>query len=144
MYSRLFLFTRCVKQNLLFSACCWHRYRKAKIDCLSFVYVPATSAAHNRLLFFFFLLRLFTVLMKKTRAFKQSIFLRCLWLLNIKSRTWYTLPKFGGGRATIKNWEYGTSLRWNTTVSGRFVGRHDTHHNDTQHNYKVLICETQH
>ncbi len=23
-----------------------------KIDCLSFVYVPATSAAHNRLLFF--------------------------------------------------------------------------------------------
>jgi hypothetical protein len=46
-----------------------------KIDCLSFVYVPATSAAHNRLLFFFFLLRLFTVLMKKTRAVKHSIFL---------------------------------------------------------------------
>jgi hypothetical protein len=55
-----------------------HRYRKAKIDCLSFVYVPATSATHNRLLFFFFLLRPFTVLMKKTRAIKQSIFLRCL------------------------------------------------------------------
>jgi hypothetical protein len=31
-----------------------HRYRKAKIDCLSFVYVPATSAAHNILLFIFF------------------------------------------------------------------------------------------
>jgi len=31
-----------------------HRYRKAKIDCLSFVYVPATIAAHNRLLFFVF------------------------------------------------------------------------------------------
>ncbi len=31
-----------------------HRYRSAKIDCLSFVYVPATSAAHNRILFFFF------------------------------------------------------------------------------------------
>ncbi len=45
-----------------------------KIDCLSFVYVPATSAAHNRLLFFF-LLQLFTVLMKKTCAVKQSIFL---------------------------------------------------------------------
>ncbi len=41
-----------------------------------------------------------------------------------------------GGRATIKNWECGTSLRWNTTISGRFVGRHDTHHNDTQHNDK--------
>jgi hypothetical protein len=25
-----------------------------KIDCLSFVYVPATSAAHNRLLFCFY------------------------------------------------------------------------------------------
>ncbi len=55
-----------------------HRYRKAKINCLSFVYVPATSATHNRLLFFFFLLRPFTVLMKKTHAVKQSIFLRCL------------------------------------------------------------------
>jgi hypothetical protein len=46
-----------------------------KIDCLSFVYVPATSAAHNRLLFFIFLLQPFTVLMKKTSAVKQSIFL---------------------------------------------------------------------
>ncbi len=41
---------------------------------LKFCYVPATSAAHNRLLFFF-LLRPFTVLMKQTRAVKQSIFL---------------------------------------------------------------------
>ncbi len=40
---------------------------------LKFCYVPATSAAHNRLLFFFFLLRPFTVLMKKTHAVKQSI-----------------------------------------------------------------------
>ncbi len=46
----------------------------AKIDCLSLVYVPATCAAHNSLLFFF-LLRPFTVLMKKTRTIKQSIFL---------------------------------------------------------------------
>jgi hypothetical protein len=49
---------------------------------LKFCYVPATSAAHNRLLFFLFFLRLFTVLMKQTRqavrAIKQSIFLRCL------------------------------------------------------------------
>jgi len=49
---------------------------------LKFCYVPATSAAHNRLLFFLFLLRLFTVLLKQTRqavcAIKQSIFLRCL------------------------------------------------------------------
>ncbi len=48
--------------------------KDAKIDCLSFVCVPATSEAHNRLLFFF-LLWPFTVLMKKTRAIKQSIFL---------------------------------------------------------------------
>ncbi len=53
---------------------------RPKIDCLSFVYVPATSAAHNRLFFLLFLLRLFTVLMKKTHAVKQSIFLRCLCL----------------------------------------------------------------
>ncbi len=28
--------------------------KSPKIDCLSFVYVPATGAAHNRLLFCFF------------------------------------------------------------------------------------------
>ncbi len=56
------------------------------MDCLSFVYMPATSAAHNRLLFFFFLLRPFTVLMKKTRVIKQSIFLRCLWLCSTENR----------------------------------------------------------
>ena len=40
--------------------------------------MPATSAAHNSLLFFLFLLRPFTVLMKQTRqavrVIKQSIF----------------------------------------------------------------------
>ncbi len=41
-----------------------------------FCYVPATSAAHNRLLF---LLQLLTVLMKQTHTVKQSIFFRCLW-----------------------------------------------------------------
>ncbi len=46
--------------------------RKNKL--LKFCYVPATSAAHNRLLFFF-LLRPFTVLMKQTRIVKQPIFL---------------------------------------------------------------------
>ncbi len=34
--------------------CLEHRYQKPKIDCLSFVYVPATSAAHNSLLLFCF------------------------------------------------------------------------------------------
>ncbi len=47
----------------------------AKIDCSSLFIVPATSAAQNRL----FLLWPFTVLMKKTRAVKQSIIFRCLW-----------------------------------------------------------------
>jgi hypothetical protein len=65
----LFSFYFC---NLFFNLV--HRYRSAKIDCLSFVYVPATSAAHNRLLFFFFLLRPFTILMKKARVVKQSIY----------------------------------------------------------------------
>jgi len=51
-----------------------HRYRSAKNRLLKFCYVPATSAAHNRLLFFSFLLQLFTVLMKKTHAVKQSIY----------------------------------------------------------------------
>ncbi len=57
-----------------------HRYRRPKIDCSSLFIVPATSAAQNRLLFIFFLLRPFTVLMKKTRAIKQYIIFRCLWM----------------------------------------------------------------
>jgi hypothetical protein len=56
-----------------------HRYRKMKNRLLKFCYVPATSAAHNRLLFFLFLLLPFTVLMKQTRqavrVIKKSIFL---------------------------------------------------------------------
>jgi hypothetical protein len=51
---------------------------RRKNRLLKFCYVPATSAAHNRLLFFY-LLRLFTVLMKQTRqavhAVTQSIIL---------------------------------------------------------------------
>ena len=47
---------------------------RRKNRLLKFCYVPTTSAAHNRLLFFFWL-RPFTVLMKQTRAVKQSIFL---------------------------------------------------------------------
>jgi hypothetical protein len=52
---------------------------RRKNRLLKFCYVSATSAAHNRLLFFIFLLRPFTVLMQQTRqavrAIKQSIFL---------------------------------------------------------------------
>jgi hypothetical protein len=55
-----------------------HRYRKTKNRLLKFCYVPATSAARIKLLFFLFLLRPFTVLMKETRqavgAINQSIY----------------------------------------------------------------------
>jgi hypothetical protein len=43
---------------------CMHRHLKI-IDCLSLFTVPATSAAQNSLLFFFFLLRLLTELISK-------------------------------------------------------------------------------
>ncbi len=63
-----------------------------KYRLLKFCYVPATSAACNRLLFFLFLLRLLTVLMKQTRqvvrTIKQSIFLRCLWQTEMKLQHW--------------------------------------------------------
>jgi hypothetical protein len=44
-----------------------------KIDCLSFVMCPLLAQLIIGI--FSFLLQLFTVLMKKTRAIKQSIFL---------------------------------------------------------------------
>ncbi len=64
--------------------------------------MPATSAAHNRILFFLFLLQPFTVLMKQTRqavhAIKQSIFLRCLWyILNLSK----LMSVVGNGRQKI-------------------------------------------
>jgi hypothetical protein len=54
--------------------CVNHIYRKAKNRLLKFCYVPATSAAQNRLLFFFFLLRLFTVLMNQARQALSSLY----------------------------------------------------------------------
>jgi hypothetical protein len=68
------------KRKSLYLPCFYkHRYRKMKNRLLKFCYVPATSAARNRLLFVLFLLWPFTVLMKQTRqavrAIKQSIFL---------------------------------------------------------------------
>ncbi len=65
-------------RTLLFWFCLGytHRYRKAKNRLLKFCYVPATSAAQNRLLF---LLRLFTVPMKQTRQALSSLY-RCLWI----------------------------------------------------------------
>ncbi len=61
------------KQTLLLKNNFSAQISNPKNRLLKFCYVPATSAAHNRLLFFF-LLQLFTVLMKKTRAVKQSIY----------------------------------------------------------------------
>ncbi len=73
------------KKKKLTAVSYYHRYRRCKIDCSSLFTVPATSAAQNSLLFFFFLLRQLTKLTFITRqavcAVKQSIFLRCLWLL---------------------------------------------------------------
>ncbi len=70
------------------NACIDIERRKNRL--LKYCYVPATSAAHNRLLFFLFLLRPFTVLMKQTRqavrTVKQSLFLdvyECMILLTV-------------------------------------------------------------
>ncbi len=53
----------------------------AKIDCLS-LFMPwfMCPLLVQLIIGFFFLLQPFTVLMKKTRAVKQSIIFRCLWL----------------------------------------------------------------
>jgi hypothetical protein len=56
-----------------------HRYRKAKIDCLSFVMCPLQAQLILAFFFlFFFLLRPFTVQFQQTRqavrAIKQSIY----------------------------------------------------------------------
>ncbi len=73
-----------------------HRYRRRKIDCSSLFSVPATSAAQNSLLFFFFLLWQLTkqtfITRQAVRAVKQSIFLRCLWFQN-SSRDNKTFPE---------------------------------------------------
>ncbi len=60
------------RSNLI--TCSSHRYRSVKIDCLSFVMCPLVQLIIG-FFSFFFLLRPFTVLIKKTRAIKQSIFL---------------------------------------------------------------------
>jgi hypothetical protein len=75
---------------------------KRKNRLLKFCYVPATSAANNRLLFFLFLLQLFIVLMKQTRqavrAIKQSIFLEVYGLTNVAAKAIFEkkLHRFNG------------------------------------------------
>ena len=58
---------------------CNHRYQKRKNRLLKFVYC-ARYQRSTKQASFLFLLRPFTVLMKKTRAVKQSIIFRCLWV----------------------------------------------------------------
>jgi hypothetical protein len=71
---------------------------RRKNRLLKFCFVPATSAAHNRLLFFSFLLQPFTVLMKQTRqavcTIKQSIFLDVYGKLTLTSIEKTTKHKF--------------------------------------------------
>jgi hypothetical protein len=52
-----------------------HRYRKAKNRLLKFCYVPATSAAQNRLLFYFFAAAVYSTNEANKAGLKQSIFL---------------------------------------------------------------------
>jgi hypothetical protein len=53
-----------------------HRYQKAQNRLLKFCYVPATSAAQNRLLFFFFFAAAVYSTNEANKAgLKQSIFL---------------------------------------------------------------------
>ncbi len=76
--NKKFIFFSKMKSDLTFPAKTFppknHTYRRAKIDCLSFVMCPLLA----QLIIGFFLLRPFTVIMKKIRAVKQSIILRCL------------------------------------------------------------------
>ncbi len=57
-----------------------HRYRKAKNRLLKCCYMPATSAAQNRLLFYFFCCGCLQYYKANKASLKQSIILRCLWL----------------------------------------------------------------
>ena len=61
------------------SKCLYHRYRKAKNRLLKFCYVPTTSAAQNRLLFYFFAVAVYSTTEANKASLKQSIILRCLW-----------------------------------------------------------------
>jgi hypothetical protein len=71
--------------NIMLDGCMYPSQKSSLHNrLLNVCYVPATSTCLNRLLFFF-LLQPLTVLMKQTRqavrAVKQSILLRCLWLV---------------------------------------------------------------
>jgi hypothetical protein len=59
--------------------CHTHRYRKAKNRLLKFCYVPTTSAAQSRLLFYFFAAAVYSTTEANKASLKQSIILRCLW-----------------------------------------------------------------
>ncbi len=65
-YPTVCLFTSCVYP--LIRHLCHIDIESPKIDCLSFVYVPATSAAHNSLLFCFFAAAVYSTNEENTRC----------------------------------------------------------------------------
>jgi hypothetical protein len=72
---------------------CFHRYRRRKNRLLMFVYVPSTSAAQNRLLFFFSDAAVYSTNEANKAGLKQSIIFRCLWLLpNVRYLLTLVLP----------------------------------------------------
>jgi len=56
-----------------------HRYRKAKIDCLSFVVCPLLAQPIIAFFSAFFAVAVYSTKRQAVRAVKQSIILRCLW-----------------------------------------------------------------
>ncbi len=70
----LFIFANTVNNCLITN----HRYQKAKNRLLKCCYVPATSAAQNRLLFYFFGCGCLQYYRANKASLKRSIILRCL------------------------------------------------------------------
>ncbi len=62
---------------------------KAQNRLLKFVYCARYQRSTKKASFLSFLLRPFTVLMKKTRALKQPIIFRCLWLKRSPSKRYF-------------------------------------------------------
>jgi hypothetical protein len=117
--------------------CAAHRYRKAKNRLLKFCYVPATSAAQNRLLFYFFAAAVYSTTEANKASLKQSIILRCLWCSSNKFYYFLTLflkvpwtkmtcsrlcllflkARFMSNFAAISNFNFGGKISMITMIS---------------------------
>ncbi len=82
---------------------CYHRYRKAKIDCLRFVMCPLLAQLEIGFFSSFSVAAVYSTNEANKAGVKQSIIFRCLCMLQISESRMLVIPGCSNGRLARKS-----------------------------------------